>query len=172
MLHSGSITCLYGQSVARDMLSRQPVLVAGWPRRHARGRSDASTGSTGAGNPAVWAGGGRLARAGIVPCGISRLRGHQGAGRPAGVGVPVSRRRGADIPGLHRGRAAGTSLLERGGASRLSEAPVLGLAGRDVADGAERAGWDVVAIGGLWCRAFHLLLPRLSPNPAILPVRI
>ena len=95
------------------MLSRQPVSVAGWPRRHARGRSDASTGSTGAGNPAVWAGGGRLARAGIVPCGISRLRGHQFAGRPAGVGVRVPRRRRADIPGLHGGRAAGPGPAQR-----------------------------------------------------------
>ena len=42
MLHSGSITCLYGQSVGRDVVSRLPVSVAGWSRRHARGRSDAA----------------------------------------------------------------------------------------------------------------------------------
>jgi len=113
MLHSGSITCLYGQSVVRDIASRQPIPVAGWPRRHARGRSDASTGSTGGGDPAGQAGAGWLAGAGIVPCGISRLRGHQLAGRPAGVGVRVPRRRRADIPGLHGGRAAGPGPAQR-----------------------------------------------------------
>jgi hypothetical protein len=75
MIHSGSITCLYGQSVVRDILSRRPASVAGWSRRHARGRSDASAGGTG-GDPAVRAGGGRPAGAGIVPCGPSRLRRH------------------------------------------------------------------------------------------------
>jgi hypothetical protein len=44
------------------------------------------------------------------------------------------------LPSGDRGDLRATSPPERGGASRLSEAPVLGLAGRDVADGAERAG--------------------------------